>query len=267
MNSRTRLSVCMAAYNGARFIGEQVASALTQLGSADELIVADDASTDETVRILEGFRDPRVRVLRHAQNSGVIKAFERALRQATGEIVFLCDQDDVWRESKVARVLAAFENSPGTTLVLTNGELMDAHGHALGEFLHSGARVPLGVAANLIRNRYQGSTMAFRREILDAALPFPAGIPMHDSWIGLVNALVGSAVYLPESLIFYRRHESNATSRRHGPIHRMLAQRWSLFKALVSRREALVRTRKALRGSGGLSREVPTLDRRTREAR
>jgi glycosyltransferase involved in cell wall biosynthesis len=267
MSERRPISVCMAAYNGARFIGEQIASVLAQLGSADELIVADDASTDKTVSILEGFRDPRLRVLRHAQNSGVIKAFERALRQATGEIIFLCDQDDIWRDSKVARVLAVFQNSPRTTLVLTNGELMDAHGHALGEFLHSGAHLPLGAVANLIRNRYQGSTMAFRREILDAALPFPAGIPMHDSWIGLVNALVGRAVYLPESLMLYRQHENNATSRRHGPIHRMLAQRWRLFKALVSRREALVRTRKALRGSGGLNREVPNLDRRTREAR
>jgi glycosyltransferase involved in cell wall biosynthesis len=267
MSERRPLSVCMAAYNGARFIAAQAQSVLAQLGSADELIVADDASTDETVAILEGFRDRRLRVLRHGQNAGVIKAFESALRQAAGEIIFLCDQDDIWRKDKVARVLAAFQNSAGATLVLTNGELMDGEGNSLGEALHTGARLPLGVAANLIRNRFQGSAMAFRREILDAALPFPAGIPMHDSWIGLVNALVGRTVYLPEGLIFYRRHGNNATSRQHGPIHRMIAQRWSLFKALVSRREALLRTRKALRGSGGLSREIPNLGRRTREAR
>ncbi len=257
----------MAAYNGARFIAAQVASVLRQLGSDDELIVADDASTDETVRVLEGFRDPRLRVLRHVRNSGVVKAFESALRQATGEIVFLCDQDDVWREDKVASVLLAFQSAPGTTLVLTNGELMDGEGNSLGKTLYTSPHLPLGAAANLIRNRYQGSAMAFRREILEAALPFPEGIPMHDSWIGLVNALVGRALYLPQSLILYRRHENNATSRQHGPIHRMIAQRWNLLTALASRRKALARARKALRRARPLSEEISSLDRRTREAR
>jgi len=246
-SQRPLLSVCMAAYNGARFIREQAGSVLRQLEPEDELIVADDASQDETVSILEGLGDPRVHVLRHAQNSGVTRAFESALRQANGEIIFLCDQDDVWREDKVRRVLAVFENSPCTTLVLTNGELMDAQGCSLGEMLHTGARLPLGAAANLIKNRYQGSTMAFRREILEAVLPFPEGIPMHDSWIGIVNALVGKAAYLPQSLILYRRHPGNATSRQHGPMRKMVAQRWSLLRALASRRKALAQARESLR--------------------
>lgn len=247
MNRRPAVSVCMAAYNGARYIAAQVQSVLAQLAPEDELIVADDASQDDTVPILEGFRDPRVRILRHLQNQGVIKTFESALRQATGEIIFLCDQDDLWREAKVARVLAAFESSPGTTLVLTNAELMDGEGNSLGKTLHSGSRLPLGATANLIRNRYQGSTMAFRREILQAALPFPEDIPMHDSWIGIVNALVGRAVYLPQTLILYRRHGSNATSLRHGPIRRMAAQRWVLLNALLARCRVLMQVRISLR--------------------
>jgi glycosyltransferase involved in cell wall biosynthesis len=257
MTERRPLSVCMAAYNGARFIREQADSVLWQLGPDDELIVADDASQDETVRILEGLRDARVRVLRHQQNAGVKRAFENALQHATGEIIFLCDQDDVWREDKVERVLAVFANSPATTLVLTNAELIDGQGRPLGQMLHMGGHVPLGVAANLLKNRYQGSTMAFRREILEAALPFPEGIPMHDSWIGMVNALVGRAAYLPQCLIYYRRHESNATSRRHGPIHRMIAQRWGVLRALVCRSKALAHTRKALRSARRASHDLP----------
>ena len=247
MTRRPSISVCMATYNGARFLGEQVASVLPQLRANDELIVADDASQDETVAILESVRDERVRILRQPRNAGVLKTFESALRQAMGEIVFLCDQDDIWREDKVASVLGAFENSPETTLVLTNGELMDTRGRLLGQMLHSGAPLPLGATANFIRNRYQGSTMAFRREILDAALPFPEHIPMHDSWIGLVNALVGKAAYLPQSLVYYRRHENNATSRNHGPLRRMGAQRWELLKALLRRSHALIQVRRALR--------------------
>lgn len=243
---RPSVSVCMATYNGARFLGEQIASVLPQLDENDELIVADDASRDGTVAILESLRDARMRILRQPRNAGVVKTFELALQEARGEIVFLCDQDDVWREDKVESVLAAFERSPEITLVLTNGELMDAQGRLLGVMLHDGAQLPLGLTANFIKNRYQGSAMAFRREILDAALPFPNRIPMHDSWIGLVNALVGKAVYLPQSLVNYRRHEKNATSRDHGPFLRMLAQRWRLLAAVIRRRRELAQTRRTL---------------------
>jgi glycosyltransferase involved in cell wall biosynthesis len=235
MKRGPRVSVCIAACNGARFIREQVQSILPQLGAGDELIVVDDASRDETVAILEELRDWRLRVIRQEANAGVCRTFENALKEARGEIIFLCDQDDVWRNDKVARVLEAFERDPGATLVLSNGELMDGEGHALGETLQAGESLALGAVANLIRNRFQGSAMAFRREILAAALPFPACIPMHDSWIGIVNALVGRAVYLPQCLIWYRRHERNATSRRHGPVRLMLLQRWNLVKALASR--------------------------------
>jgi glycosyltransferase involved in cell wall biosynthesis len=237
----------MAAHNGARFIREQIESILSQLSFGDELIVVDDASSDETVAILESFRDPRIRVIRQAPNCGVLKTFERALREARGGIVFLCDQDDIWRGDKVAKTMEAFERSPATTLVMSNGDLIDDRGRMLEEALHASDRLPLGVVANVVRNRYQGSTMAFRREILAAALPFPSGVPMHDSWIGIVNAVVGRAVYLPQKLVSYRRHGGNVTSRQHGPIRRMAAQRWGLLKALVCRTGALLRMRRELR--------------------
>jgi glycosyltransferase involved in cell wall biosynthesis len=247
MANRPRVSVCMAAHNGAHFIREQVESILGQLAADDELVVVDDASRDETVAILESFSDPRLRVVRQAHNCGILKSFERALQEAKGEILFLCDQDDVWRGDKVAEMLKVFDRSAETTLVLSNGELIDGGGQSLGQALHAGDRLSLGVLANLIKNRYQGSTMAFRREILDAALPFPEGIPMHDSWIGLVNGLVGKAFYLPQKLVYYRRHGENATSREHGPVGRMAAQRWGLMKALAARAGALTRTRRVLR--------------------
>jgi glycosyltransferase involved in cell wall biosynthesis len=242
-----RLSVCMAAHNGARFIREQVESILSQLTADDEIVVVDDASSDETVAILEDLRDPRMRIIVQSRNRGALKTFERALREARGEIIFLCDQDDVWRSDKVEEMLRAFQCSPSTTLVLSDRELIDGRGYSLDEPPHSRDHLPLGVAATFIKNHYQGSTMAFRREILEAALPFPDSIPMHDSWIGLVNAVVGKAAYTPQKLVYYRRHPGNATSREHGPLRLMAVQRWGLLKALISRTGALLRTRRALR--------------------
>jgi glycosyltransferase involved in cell wall biosynthesis len=241
------ISVCMATCNGAPFLREQVASILPQLDLADELIAVDDASSDATVAVLESFHDPRIRILRHAVNRGVIQTFEHALRESTGDILFLCDQDDRWHHDKVARVLHVFEGSPEITLVTTSVELIDGAGLPIGVSTKSAHQVRLGMIANLIKNRYQGCTMAFRRELLDATLPFPAGIPMHDSWIGLINACVGRAEYIAEPLVQYRRHGSTVTSGKRGATRLMVAQRWGLLRGLLGRTASLFRLRRRLK--------------------
>src|SRR5690348_15623759 len=97
-----RVSVCMAVHNGARFLRPQVDSILSQLRQSDELVVVDDASTDASPAILESVRDARLRLLRNAENLGVLRSFEKALRRASGEIIFLSDHDDIWLPGKLA---------------------------------------------------------------------------------------------------------------------------------------------------------------------
>jgi glycosyltransferase involved in cell wall biosynthesis len=246
-DERPSVSVCMAVYNGATHIREQLASILPQLGGDDEIVAVDDASQDASVAIIEGFHDERIRIIRLTENRGVVRAFERASREASGKVIFLSDQDDIWRADKIATMMKAFAADPQVTLVLSNGELIDSNGQSMSQPLHGNGRFLPGVLPNLMKNRYQGSTMAFRREVLEAALPFPGGIPMHDSWIGLVNAVIGRTVYLPDRLVFYRRHQSNVTVGRHGPVGRMFAQRLSLAKNLICRMGALARVRWNLR--------------------
>jgi glycosyltransferase involved in cell wall biosynthesis len=236
----------MATYNGADFVREQIASILPQLGPDDEIVAVDDASQDASVAILEGFHDSRIRIIRQAENRGVVRSFERAIREAAGEIIFLADQDDIWHADKVATMQRAFTSDPGVTLVLSNKELIDSSGHPLSRELYGNGRFLPGVLPNLIKNRYQGSTMAFRRDILEAVLPLPDGIPMHDSWIGLVNAMIGRTVYLPEKLLFYRRHEGNVTIPRHGPLRWMLKQRWRLVSSLALRLGTMIRVKRSL---------------------
>ncbi len=245
-----RVSVCMATYNGADFVREQVDSILRQLGVSDEVVAVDDASSDETVAVLVSFQDPRIRVIRQTENRGVVRSFERAIREAAGEIIFLADQDDIWHADKIATMQRAFTSDPRVTLVLSNGELIDSSGRPLSQELYGNGKFPPGVFSNLIKNRYQGSTMAFRRDILDAVLPFPSGIPMHDSWIGLVNTVIGRAVYLPEKLLYYRRHEGNVTSARHGSVLRMAGQRCRLVWSLMLRLGTMIRVKRRLREQG-----------------
>lgn len=105
------ISVCMATYNGGRFIKEQIDSILPQLSQYDELIVSDDGSTDRTLEIIASYKDERIKVFHHQKTGNkyypTLKVcystnnFENALKQAKGDYIFLCDQDDIWEKNKV----------------------------------------------------------------------------------------------------------------------------------------------------------------------
>jgi glycosyltransferase involved in cell wall biosynthesis len=243
----TRVSVCMATYNGSAYLCEQLDSILSQLQTEDEVIISDDHSTDETQAILSGYQDARIKIFRNPGKRGHVQNFAYALAQATGEFIALSDQDDIWHPDKIATMMEAFAADRKTTLVLSNGILIDAEGRLLTQRLYEDDRFLSGVLANLVKNRYQGSTMVFRRKILAAALPLPDGIPMHDSWIGMVNAIIGRTVYLPQLLLFYRRHNDNMTSHRRGPLFRMMSQRFRLAWFLTLRLRSMMRVKRSLR--------------------
>ena len=82
------ISVCLASFNGAEFIGEQVESILCQIGSGDELILSDDGSSDRTLEIVRGFRDKRIKVYKNIKK-GVVSNFENAINHAQGDYIFL----------------------------------------------------------------------------------------------------------------------------------------------------------------------------------
>src|ERR1700744_2314782 len=99
------ISVCMAVFNGQRYLHEQLDSILPQLGEHDEVIIVDDGSNDASASIVSEFRDPRLKLLRNETNVGPSKSFERAISQAQGQYIFLSDQDDIWKANKVETIL------------------------------------------------------------------------------------------------------------------------------------------------------------------
>ncbi|MES3023178.1 MAG: glycosyltransferase family 2 protein [Pseudomonadota bacterium] len=232
-------SVVMATYNGAAYVERQLASILGQLGADDEVIIVDDHSRDATVALIAGFNDARVRMHRNPANLGVQRSFEKAIGLATGDIIFLSDQDDVWHPEKVARFARAFAERPEVTLVLSDARIVDRHGLQLQPsfFAIRGGFAP-GLVSNLVKNKYLGCVMAFRRVLLDKMLPFPPDIPQHDMWIGLINALYGRAHYIDLALVDYRRHDANASptsSNTRGSLVQMLGWRWALVTGLAAR--------------------------------
>lgn len=234
----------MAVRNGSNFIREQIASILPQLGSEDELVIVDDASLDDTVAIIEGFCDCRIRVIRQANNRGVIQSFGHALQEAKGEIIFLSDHDDLWRADKVEKFMDMFRKCPEVTVILSDLVIIDASGKIASEPRFKNKRFHPGALHNIVRNRYHGSAMAFRRAVLEFCLPFPRDIPMHDMWIGIANQFFGKAGFIGEPLLMWRRHGSNDSPIVHAPLLQMIRWRWALTKNLVLlyvRRRALKR--------------------------
>ena len=227
------ISVCMATYNGAEFVEEQLRSILAS-PRVVEVIVSDDGSTDATLARIAALSDPRVRVVA-GPRAGLIRNFENALSQARGDVVFLADQDDVWLPQKVDVVLQALENAD---VVVTDCNVVDARLNVIEpSFFRQRGSGP-GFARNLLRNSYLGCCMALRRSVLDRALPFPASLPMHDWWIGLVAERSARIVFVATPLTLYRRHGANASSasqRSRASLRVQLQWRLSLVRALLAR--------------------------------
>ena len=220
---RTKVSVCMAAYNGERFVREQLDSIVAQLSVGDEIIVIDDRSTDGTLAQVEQFcreraaaPGPQIKIMAHKQNCGVVRTFEEALRAASGDILFLADDDDCWAPAKVQEVLAAFSADPDLQIVSSGLELIDEEGQPIAvSSLMRHRRFSAGVWANLRHNQFQGSTLALRSSALQHVLPFPKDkLFLHDAWIGLRTILRGGKIrHLDKPLLAYRRHGANVSRR------------------------------------------------------
>ena len=195
-------------------------SILTQLGPNDELVVVDDCSKDDTVQRIESIGDARVKLLRHERNAGVVATFEDALRCATGEVLFLCDDDDLWAPTKVQRFMDVFASRPDVEIVSSRVQIIDENDRPLphSRINRQGRFLP-GFWRNLIVNHYQGSAMAIRASLLGRVLPLPArGSFLHDVWIGTRSELLGGKTYfIDEDLLYYRRHSSNASRTKSLP--------------------------------------------------
>lgn len=123
------VSVCIPVYNGAAFIAEAVESVLAQTFADFELIVLDNASTDETPLILRQFNDSRLRVIRHESNIGATANFNASLREARGEWVKILCADDLLYPDCLKRQLSGVESSKGVVMFCCARDIIDANGH------------------------------------------------------------------------------------------------------------------------------------------
>jgi len=240
-----KISVCMATRNGERFLRRQLDSILVQLSAEDELIVSDDSSEDATMEIIKSYPDTRIRFLGCSSFFSPILNFEHALLHARGEVIVLSDQDDVWLENKLPVIRKFFRNGHTRQLVVLDGLIIDEDEQILYESIFEKIHAGKGMIKNVYNNTYLGCCMAFSRDLLDIALPFPRRIPMHDMWLGLLAELFGTVEFINEKTIMYRRHGATLTDFRikFEPLQQ-IRRRLNLVLSLAQRGLAVAVSRK-----------------------
>ena len=232
--NRKRISVAMATYNGEKYIREQIDSILVQLGEGDEIIISDDGSSDSTINIINSYEDSRIVVIQGPRN-GIVKNFENSIINCTKEIIFLADQDDVWKNNKVEKVLEAFEDK-SAILVMHDNEMTDECLNVINQSFFQFRGCKKGLINNLIKNSFIGCCCAFKKDLVKEMVPFPNNIPMHDQWIGLVASICGKVVFLNDRLMLYRRHGKNNSDFKRNTFFRMLIIRKNLLIDLLKYR-------------------------------
>ncbi|MDQ4490978.1 glycosyltransferase [Sinomonas sp. ASV486] len=235
MPARPAISVCMAAYNGALHIQEQLDSILAQLREGDEVVIVDDGSTDGTREWLGSLDDPRVKVHLNESNLGYVGNFEKALRLSRGEVVMLSDQDDVWLPGRVDALVSALD---GAEAVASNFSYFEGTPRPIERL-----RLKDGTGGHRVRNLlrlwigiipYYGCAMAFRRSFVDVSLPFPSFLfETHDQWLAMLANVRGSMHHLERETLSRRLHESNTTPKSFRGLRPIVRSRWMLGKAFV----------------------------------
>ncbi len=217
------ISVAMATYNGEKYIRQQIESILQQTYNVDELVIYDDCSTDDTVKIIEEIKNTYIgnvciKLHINSRNSGYISNFYNAISATTGEYIFLADQDDVWHKDKVKSVIH-FMKKNNCKAVCTNFDIIDGNGQRIRErsnyrfnrYINKTVKPYIRVSFHTLAygNIAQGCTYCFDKEVKELYLKIKSNALIHDHQILLIASLVGSVYFLNERLIDYRLHSDN----------------------------------------------------------
>jgi glycosyltransferase involved in cell wall biosynthesis len=255
--SHTSVSVALCTYNGARFLQEQLESLASQTRLPDELIVCDDCSSDATPAILAEYAQTApfpVRLQRNSRQLGPAQNFAGAIGGCAGDLIALCDQDDVWSPNKLQRFVETFAESPDAIYAFSDASVIDDTGAESGMNLWQMVGLQDRIAhftgshqmAILLRhNLIPGATMVFRSEHRALILPIPQHW-MHDYWIALLGSTLGFGIPIAEPLLHYRRHSAQTCGWRkqswlqvaHASLRTDPAECWEkveIFRALIER--------------------------------
>lgn len=236
------ISVCVATYNGEKYIKEQIDSILCQLGPDDEIVISDDQSKDQTIEILKSYKDSRIKIFTHSSEGRnsfekVTNNFENAIGHAKGDYIFLSDQDDEWHHNKVEVLCKSLKHN----LLVQSAFSCKWEDGAQIDTSFKKRPYKKTWLGNLWDLPFMGCCMAFRKELKDIIIPFPKGIDAHDAWIGMVAYSTNRISFIDEPLFDYRIHASNVAGNNasSNSFIRKIKYRFVIASHILKRYEAL----------------------------
>lgn len=219
-----QISIAIAAYNGEKYIAQQLKSLLEQTLPPDEIVICDDSANDLTARTVQEFQC--CGIIKYVKNPvplGVAGNFEKAISLCKGQYIFLCDQDDVWLPEKVELMVDVLKNDPAVDGVFCNSYLTNSELVALNKTLWGLRKFTPTMQKTLIagdalkvfcrRVTLSGHNVAFKRRALEYLLPFPELTPFYpDTYAALAIALNSQWNSINKCLTLYRIHNSNRSN-------------------------------------------------------
>ncbi|CCH56973.1 glycosyl transferase family 2 [Fibrisoma limi BUZ 3] len=213
------VSIALATYNGAAYLKEQLDSLLAQSYPIKEIIVCDDRSTDDTVKILYTYNDRLpLKIYVNSQSLGVTENFKKAVSLCTGDYIALCDQDDVWRSDKIEKSVVELRkidvDSELPALIYTDLEVVDQNLATIApSFWKLTDRNPSKVnfVKLLLSNVVTGCTVLMNRRMAEEMQKMPEGAEMHDFWLALIAYGIGKSSFIKQATVKYRQHGRNVT--------------------------------------------------------
>lgn len=230
-----KISVCVATYNGAKYLREQLDSIVLQLNENDEVIIVDDCSSDGTVELIKSYKDNRIRLYVNNENRGVNYSFEKAISLSEGDYIFLSDQDDIWITGRLNLMLSVLEQS-GTLLLSSNFTSIGTESKPFEGYSNCVTSTRSKDYVSNIKDiyigklNYFGCTMAFSKKLKDVILPFPSYLESHDLWIAIAANLAYSNIHLDDITLLHRVHGNNVSIAKR-PLYKKI---WSRVLFSVS---------------------------------
>lgn len=233
-----RVAVCIAVYNGEKFLKRQLDTILDQLTADDQVIIIDDCSNDGSLAILSSYEDNRILLHQNLFNMGHVKVFESAISMANSNYIFLADQDDIWVPGRVQFMIDALDAS-GKDIIFTNFDLIDQSENFIGSSLLIFSNNYYSVFANILsfflgrRIPYWGCAAMFRSTARNYILPFPTYIEAHDLWIALSGIINSSIITVDKVTLLRRIHDANVTPNKNRSFYLKIKTRLILFNCLI----------------------------------
>jgi glycosyltransferase involved in cell wall biosynthesis len=202
------ISIALCTYNGAKYLQEQFDSLFAQTLSDFEVVVVDDASTDDTWTLLQDIaaKHSNVSIIRNSINQGPTKNFQTAMQLCKGSYIAPCDQDDIWAPEKLQKLMAAIKDSD---MAYCNSAYVNSDGVPTGRSIADDVKMLSGKRPFefIFYNSVSGHALLMRRDLLETATPFPGKL-FYDWWLALCAAQRNGIVYVDESLVKFRRHSN-----------------------------------------------------------